>query len=37
MQFLKGLVKEFIQLQAALSGQEGGERHVDLPRVEQQA
>ncbi|MEW4371512.1 AAA family ATPase [Paenibacillus kandeliae] len=34
---LKGLVKEFIQLQAALSGQEGGERHVDLPRVEQQA
>lgn len=34
---LKGPIKEFIELQAVLSSKEGGERHVDLPKVKQQA
>ncbi len=34
---LKGTVKQFIELQAALTGREGGERRVDLPQAQQQA
>lgn len=34
---VKGLIKEFINLQSALSVKEGGESHVDLSKVKQQA
>lgn len=34
---LKGPIKQFIELQSALTGREGGERRVDLPQAQQQA